>query len=60
LLDNRRIRIFGTSDERIRIQEAMLRIKIRDPEWMGEKTESGSGMNNPDHFTESLETNFLG
>jgi hypothetical protein len=27
---------------------------------MGQKTGSGSGMNNPDHISESLETNFLG
>jgi hypothetical protein len=26
---------------------------------MGEKTGSGSGMNNPDHISESLENNFL-
>jgi hypothetical protein len=27
---------------------------------IGKKTGSGSGMNNPDHISESLETNFLG
>jgi hypothetical protein len=27
---------------------------------MGKKSECGSGMNNPDHITESLKTNFLG
>ncbi len=29
-----------------------------DPGWV--KTRSGSGMNNPDQVSESLETNFLG
>jgi hypothetical protein len=27
--------------------------------WMGKKSGSGSGMNNPDHISESLETIFL-
>jgi hypothetical protein len=27
---------------------------------MGKKTGAGSGMNNPDHISESLETTFLG
>ncbi len=31
---------------------------IRDPGWV--KKGSGSGMNNPDHVSESLEINFLG
>jgi hypothetical protein len=30
---------------------------IRDPGWVKKR---GSGMNNPDHISESLETNFLG
>jgi hypothetical protein len=30
----------------------MLRIRIRDPgSWMGKNSESGSGMNNPDHIS---------
>jgi hypothetical protein len=43
----------------------VLRIRIRDPVhfWpldpgMGKKSGSGSGMNNPDHITQSLETIF--
>jgi hypothetical protein len=32
---------------------------IRDPRsWMGKKSGSGSGMNNPDHISESVETIF--
>jgi hypothetical protein len=45
---------------------AVLRIRIRDPvpfltprSGMGTKSGSGSGMNNPDHISESLETIFL-
>ncbi len=42
----------------------MLRIRIRDPvlltpiSGMSKKSGSGSGMNNPDHISESLETIF--
>jgi hypothetical protein len=35
---------------------------IRDPGWVKKQDldpRSGSGMNNPDHFSESLETSFL-
>jgi hypothetical protein len=32
---------------------------IRDPGWV-KKTGSGSGMNNPDHIFESIETDFFG
>jgi hypothetical protein len=48
---------------------AVLWIQIRDPVpfWpldpgsgMGKKSGSGSGMHNPDHILESLETNFVG
>ncbi len=47
----------------------VLRSRIRDPVpfWpldpgsgMGKKTGSGSGMNNPNHISQSIETNFLG
>ncbi len=37
-------------------------LRIRDPvpfSGMGKKSGSGSGMNNPDHISESLENNFL-
>jgi hypothetical protein len=34
---------------------------VADPgSGMGKKSGSGSGMNNPDHISESLKTNFLG
>jgi hypothetical protein len=49
------------------IHEAVLRIRIQGPGAFltpgsgireGQKSESGSGMNNPDHISESLETIF--
>jgi hypothetical protein len=40
-------------------RSAVLRIQIRDPGWV-KKSRSGSGMNNPDHISESLETIFWG
>jgi hypothetical protein len=48
---------------------AVLRIRIRDPvpfrlldqeSGMGKKSGSGSGMNNPDHISQSLEIIFFG
>ncbi len=54
---------------RIGLFPTVLRIRIRDPvplgpldpgSGMGEKSGPGSGMNNPDHISESLETIFGG
>ncbi len=66
------IRILSDAQIRVTrvIKHAVLRIRIRDPVpfWpldlgsgMGKKSGSGSGMNSPDHISESLETiGFLG
>jgi hypothetical protein len=45
---------------RIRIRDLMpFNSWIRDPGWV-KKSGSGSGMNNPDHISESFETIFWG
>ncbi len=40
------------------IKNTVLRIRIRDAGWVPKKSVSGSGMKNPDHISESLETFF--
>ncbi len=65
----REICVKGPSGEGGEEWVAVLRIRIRDPvpflpldpgSGMGKKSGSGSGMNNPDHISESLETIVLG
>jgi hypothetical protein len=50
----------GFLDSETNIYSAPFRAFWTPGSGMGKKTGPGSGMNNPNHISESLETNFLG